>query len=421
MSEIEGLRVGVILGGRIFEERMVRERKAITIGQSARATFAVPGSQALPRSIVLFEPDGAGWRVCVPEGCQGRISDGEGARILGAEGTVSLGARARGKLVLGDVTVLFQRVAVPARVPRPRLPSSVRSPFVKRIDWLLAAVLVVSLGAHFGCVGYLRTLDFPKRDLAEAPRVVWRPARFEPPKPKVAPKPAPAPDRVAVGGGVPSRHAPPRPVLSHDDLVRQVRGTGMINILTHRGDGEGGDAVDMLTRGNTYADANEVFKNIGGVSTASADGRPMVRGDGKAGTLRRGGELKPGPVAPSVKLGDRTAEKEIEIKDTRPTDFGGKVPPNVQLITTEIKHRLGGLRACYESGMRHSSTALGGKLQVRFGISSIGKVTAADAELDTLHDPGVTECLLGRIRSWRFPSLGGEFEFSYPFIFTQRQ
>jgi hypothetical protein len=121
-----------------------------------------------------------------------------------------------------------------------------------------------------------------------------------------------------------------------------------------------------------------------------------------------------------VKTGERKGEKEIEIKESKPTDFGGgKVPANVKLVTDSIKQRLGGLRACYESGMRHSEKELGGKLQVRFALSAVGRVSDAAAELDTLHDADVTGCILQRVRAWRFPPLGSELEFSYPFIFTR--
>ncbi|HZS42162.1 MAG TPA: AgmX/PglI C-terminal domain-containing protein [Polyangia bacterium] len=423
MNQLEALRVGVILDGKIVEERVVRGLARVTIGQSARATFAVPGSQSLPRSLVLFEPDGANYVVCVPEGCSGRVSEGEGARILSAAERVPLGARARGKLVIGDVTVLFQRLEVPAKAPRPRLPASVRSPFMKRVDWVLTAVLVVSLSVHFGCVGYLRSLEFPKPDLAAAPPI-WIPAHFEIPKAKDKPKPAPV-ERVADSGVAPSHHAvkhEPARAPTKEELAEKVRKMGALVIVTARGEGEGGDALtDLLKKGNVFGKAGEPFEGMGGVDVASSGGTPgVVRGGEDPGKLRRGGDLKTPKGPLTVKIGDRKGEKEIEIKDSKPTDFGGgKVPPNVKLITDGIKQRLGGLRACYESGMRHSEKELGGKLQVRFALSSIGKVTAADAELDTLHDEDVTHCILDRVRAWRFPALGSEFEFSYPFIFTR--
>ena len=50
------LRIGIIQGGRIVEERLVRKRENITIGQSAKNMFVVP-SDALPRNWLLFEAE----------------------------------------------------------------------------------------------------------------------------------------------------------------------------------------------------------------------------------------------------------------------------------------------------------------------------------------------------------------------------
>ena len=36
------LRIGVLLGGKIVEERLIRERTPVTIGQSMRNTFSIP-------------------------------------------------------------------------------------------------------------------------------------------------------------------------------------------------------------------------------------------------------------------------------------------------------------------------------------------------------------------------------------------
>ena len=36
------LRIGVLLGGKIVEERLIRERSSVTIGQSMKNTFSIP-------------------------------------------------------------------------------------------------------------------------------------------------------------------------------------------------------------------------------------------------------------------------------------------------------------------------------------------------------------------------------------------
>ena len=59
---------------------------------------------------------------------------GRGATNHGDYWSVPLSENARGKLSLGDLTVLFQFVTEPPRQPKPMLPASVRGTFADRFD-----------------------------------------------------------------------------------------------------------------------------------------------------------------------------------------------------------------------------------------------------------------------------------------------
>ena len=52
------LRIGLIQNGKIVEERLLRRRESVTIGQSPRNTFVVTMVEGLPRSYNLFELKG---------------------------------------------------------------------------------------------------------------------------------------------------------------------------------------------------------------------------------------------------------------------------------------------------------------------------------------------------------------------------
>jgi len=69
------LRIGIIQGGRIVEERLVRKRENITIGQSAKNMFVVL-SDALPRNWLLFEVSGSGYVAHFSDGMDARIAVG---------------------------------------------------------------------------------------------------------------------------------------------------------------------------------------------------------------------------------------------------------------------------------------------------------------------------------------------------------
>src|SRR5262249_227461 len=157
------LRIGIIQGGKIVEERLVRQRESVTVGQSAKNTFVVPASNALPRSFTLFDLTHDGYVLNFSSGIDGRVSLGDQfgsvqqarqnrARRKGELWHVLLTDRSRGKVVIGDVTVLFQFVSPPPVQPRPQLPPSVRSSLMQDLDWLLVAVVAGSFLLHFGLV-----------------------------------------------------------------------------------------------------------------------------------------------------------------------------------------------------------------------------------------------------------------------------
>ena len=132
------LRIGVIQGGKIIEERIIRRRETITIGPSEKNTFVIP-AQDLPSSrFDIFETRGDHYTLNFSAAMNGRIStDGQvveladlrssgRARKKGKLFQITLNDKARGKVLIGDSTILFQFVAPPPIQPRPQLPSSVR-------------------------------------------------------------------------------------------------------------------------------------------------------------------------------------------------------------------------------------------------------------------------------------------------------
>src|ERR1700760_2464057 len=197
------LRIGIIQNGKIVEERLPSERERGTIGQSTKNTFVVPASNALPRTFTIFELTPAGYAINFSDSMDGRVSLGEQVVALPAlrQGKAQkkgelwhllLPDKSRGKVVIGDVTVLFQFVTPPPVQPRPQLPPSVRSSLMQNLDWMLVAVVAASFIAHFGFVIYLRNIDWPRKpDIEEIPdRFVQMivPKKVEEPKPVVAQK-----------------------------------------------------------------------------------------------------------------------------------------------------------------------------------------------------------------------------------------
>src|SRR5947208_16054787 len=173
------LRIGIIQGGRIVEERLVRKRENITIGQSAKNMFVVP-SDALPRNWLLFETSGNQYVAHFSDGMDARIAVGNEIISLsqlkqtgkiqkrGTSWPLPLDERSRGKITLADMTILFQFVTPPPPQPRPQLPASVRGSLTSQLDWFFTTIAGASFLLHLLLVIYLRNVDWPRKPDIEA-------------------------------------------------------------------------------------------------------------------------------------------------------------------------------------------------------------------------------------------------------------
>ena len=170
LDKTRALRVGVVLGDTVIDERTLRAPATFSIGRSIRNTIAVP-VPGLPRSWPLLTMTEAGVLVRLGDDMDVRVAR-DGAVLdrrdleAGAErhrDHVSFVVRAggHGKITLGEVRVLFQEVALPPAVPRPTLPRAVRGTFADRIDRRLAAFAAVSILGHVGVMAWAHLHDPP--------------------------------------------------------------------------------------------------------------------------------------------------------------------------------------------------------------------------------------------------------------------
>ena len=128
-----------------------------------RSTFVVP-SEALPGRWTLLEREGRRYRLQLGRGMEARIADRTQVVSVaaGAPRAVPLPEAAHGRVVVGDVVLLFQLVPQPPVRPRPQLPASLRASFWTRLDRPFAVVALLSPLAHLWLVIYLRRVDWPR-------------------------------------------------------------------------------------------------------------------------------------------------------------------------------------------------------------------------------------------------------------------
>jgi hypothetical protein len=423
------LRVGIVHGRRIVEERLVARAGDVTIGTSPRSTFIVPWDGVPPRWR-LFEERGGRRFLRLAGGMSARIADGATVTSFDAPAAgvpaapIPLPERARGKVTVGDTAVLFQLLRPPPPQPHAQLPFAVRRRVTAEIDRLFAVVLAATALLHVACVVYLRQVDWPRRpSLEEIPdrfirQVVRAPRPTPPPAAPAAvahPTPRPATHaRAPAPAANPTRPAP----KSRDELAAEVRRIGLIRLLPALGPDGSSSIVDVLSGGAVDRPLEEALRGVGGVAVASTDSlrglQPAGTGHGRVATPD---DLRgPRGIAAARAIGP-VAERDVSsrLKVDRPVLEGGHA--DLESITREIRARRKAIAACYERALKQNP-ALSGKLVVRFSIGAAGTISAIDIDDDTLGAPEVGACVRALVARWRFaPPAEAPVELSFPFVF----
>ena len=454
-AKLKILRIGIIQGGRIVEERLVRKRENITIGQSAKNMFVVL-SDALPRNWLLFEATGSGYIAHFSDGMDARIAVGNEIISLsqlkqtgkiqkrGASWVLPLDERARGKITLADMTILFQFVTPPPPQPRPQLPASVRGSALSGVDWFFTVIAGVSFLLHLILIIYLRNVDWPRKPDIEAV-----PDRFvqmvvkkeekkpEPKKEEVAKTDEPKKEEKKKGEEE-KKQAPKRELTEEEKakiaeakakadaerrarLAEQVKSTGLLKLLGAKSDG-GGSIADVLGKGDVDRDQENAFKGVGGVGIASGNDslRGIKSGGSGSGRVADAGSLRGGAGIAGAETGKGAAERTVKaaIKTEAPA-VDGELDPN--MVAKEVRSRLGAIKACYERALKRNPN-LSGKVVIHWTITQAGTVSGVDVEQDTLGDAEVASCIKSLIARWRFPApSGGSVDVSFPFVFQASQ
>ena len=452
--KVKILRIGIIQGGRIVEERLVRKRENITVGQSAKNLFVVP-SEALPRQWLLFEISGNHYVAHFSDGMDARIAVGNEIISLsqlkqtgkiqkrGHSWVLPLDERSRGKITLGDMTILFQFVTPPPPQPRPQLPASVRGAITSELDWSFTTIAVGSFLLHLLLVIYLRNVDWPRKpDIEEIPdRFVKMMIKKVEPPPEAKKEVAKATEeekKPEKKKGEEKKVTPKRELTAEEKariaeekaradaerrarLAEQVKSTGLLKLLGARADGSGSIA-DVLGKGDVDRDQEKAFQGVGGIGVASANDqlRGIKSGGSGSGKVATVGGLRGGGSISEGGTGNAAAEKRVTgvVKSEAPA-VDGELDPG--LVAKEVRARLGAIKACYERALKRNPT-LTGKIVMHWTITAAGTVSGVDVEQDSLGDSEVASCIKSLVARWRFPApSGGSVDVSFPFVFQAAQ
>jgi len=446
------LRIGLIQGGKITEERIIRNRETVTVGQSEKNTFIIPHPK-LPAKYSLFEMKGGKYYLNVRDFMDGKISSPQGVQDL----SVSRGAKvipldesSRGKIIIGDTTLLFQFVIPPPIQPAPQLPAALRGGWFKSFieEWFFNTLVLISLLFHVVPLIYLVTKDWPVEQkgfdldnkflqlVLQAPEEdILQKMKGEKPQGErgEAAEEQKTEDTGQVASSESKSKGPKRELTEEEKaaleaqrrarLEAQVSKSGLLAVLGSAGGETSGQAgADLLRAGSVDTDIDGVLKTVQGVRTAGAGdiggGLRAPAGSEGGGKVADIGAIRVSQADANLSTAgpeERTVKGKADMG--KGDEVGGTGILDAGEVNRVVKSRLAAIKMCYEKALRQNPT-LEGKISVRFTIGTSGRVTKASVESNTIGNPEVADCVISKVKSFAFSKPeGGEVEYIFPFVF----
>jgi hypothetical protein len=312
-----------------------------------------------------------------------------------------LGHGARGRLTLGEASILFQEIATPPARPRPQLPASIRGTFADRIDRRLAVIIGASLLAHIGIAAYAWTADVQTPPLGMSPVA----ANYHQDTIEITmPDEPPVTDARGTAAPVAPRQTP-APIVhpthvsaSHPPSLHDDDATRLASILTGadetpRGPGSMHARQPGADLDKQLEDASHHTVTIGNTDhTSRTDDRMHLGTHPEA-------PLVDDPTLTRTDPTHRTEDRPIRISLTKPkADQPTTLTPDTVLAKIQTSY-MTGLQRCYRKGLV-GDASLAGRVSISFTVDSHGALKDPDAQGVNAQ---VDACIAGQMDAWRFP------------------
>ncbi|MGE3459911.1 MAG: AgmX/PglI C-terminal domain-containing protein [Kofleriaceae bacterium] len=409
------LRIGVLLGGNLVEEKLFTGTTTpITFGQSLRCAVSIPGD-GIPHEHALFVFDQGPLILRATSSMSGRFAHGGSTTTFTTltAGDHALQPGVRGKIVIGDATLLFQELAAAPASPRPVLPASVRGTLGDRIDRRLAAIIGASVLLHLGIAGYAWMTDLETTSMLETPVAsiyhhdtmeITLPDEPTPVEPTQSQEPGAAtpvsptqvtPTITPTRPKLPGEPKPPKAPtsMSVEDAQR------FASVLT--GSEVGRDGVGPMRDRTPGADLQQQIDDVGNrpVEVGNPDGDGFrQQHDGHIGTDHGPNITDPTQVASNEPKNETEPKGRIKVKPLP----GEK--PDTTLTVAAVLDKINtvympGLQRCYKKGLVDDAT-LQGKIAMAFTVTERGTL---DEQSAAGVSGKVDSCVTDFMSTWRFP------------------
>jgi hypothetical protein len=431
------LRIGLVASGRIVEERIVKQRTSVTVGPSEKSMFVVQAQ--LPPGFKLFELIGNDYHLNFLDGMTGRVALATGitdlaalrgqARRVGPAYQIKLTEEARGKIVVGETTFLFQFVAPPPVQARPQLPLSVKGGVASQIDWSLTIIAAFSFLLHFGLVGamYSDWMDPVVSDQIDASLLDMVAKTVPPPvetqetptstatSTDTAPAQTSAPKQSSQNSGKQGNTAPDAKVVA--GLLNEAD-QARIAILAALG---GGPNIQGAMKDDNGApvDLNGLANKGGGIDNSNS----LVHGVGGGGPIEpgKGGGGLQGLQGGQTGGASTTAGTVTKVVPVGNVDYGGSsmsVPvSNAEAVIRGQLHPRA--KRCYQKGLENDPT-LSGRIVLTIKVGPSGEVDSASPAVSG-NLGSIAGCIASAARGLKFDAPGPNGStISVPFNFVKQ-
>ena len=171
------------------------------------------------------------------------------------------------------------------------------------------------------------------------------------------------------------------------------------------------DASPGAGSGGSAGSGGELLVGIGKGIRKTTVGNTGTVGLGGIGTQGKGGGL--GGYGNAAVSGGTGGALNIPLANDVLMEGG----LSQSVIQATIAKYLAQIRACYEMGLR-KNPGLSGTVSTRFEIGATGSMNYSKVTRSSLGDTRVEECMMRRMRSWRFPKPKGgvKVRVNYPFL-----
>lgn len=433
------LRVALIWNGALHAEHLLGEARDVLIGSGARALLPLPEGATADELVTLLEGGPGGFALKPNAAMRGYLfSGGRASPVTGLTSAVPLSSVDYGLVSFGSASVFFQQVRKVAGPP----------PRGSRRDGALAAAFGLSSFVHVGLLLFLFLVA--ARELSPLSPLELDAALVEkylivPPPDEILPSRARS-DEGLEDPGMRERDDPGAQRAKEkegkvgkrdaardrtdvagepaDAIAAQVRGMGLLGVLSGGGKSSLADALDAPSLddllGGLGAAQTVLGRGSGGFglrgsgSGGGGTAKGALFGAGELGTQVAGGKgLGRGAEGPGARgRAPREAQLSLGGSDARVSGYLSR-----EQVDRVVRANQAAIKYCFENALQRAPK-LNGAVHVQWRIDRQGRVSTSRVAKSTLGDAGVEGCIVRQVKRWQFPAPdGGEVDVTYPFLF----